>query len=217
MQADRWIDRVTSQRNHLPEIDELRSVEDELRSLIKAIQEAERELMPVQTAYDDASRESERLRKRESELAKALSSSTAAARDLSAIHGELDHLRELLAANEDRELDFLLAVEPLHDVVTALKARAQPCVERRRSSRTRLPRCKRPSTRSSFRFANSARKRRRCYLENCWRATTRRSCEWEPREPPKWTRDDATVVESRSPHSISIVGNRITRTLHGVP
>ena len=60
MEADRWIDRVTSQRSHLPEIAELASVETELRSLLIALREAEAELAPVRTAYDDAQRESER-------------------------------------------------------------------------------------------------------------------------------------------------------------
>ena len=38
MEADRWIDRVTAQRNHLPEMAELATVEEELRGLLEVAQ-----------------------------------------------------------------------------------------------------------------------------------------------------------------------------------
>jgi predicted nucleic acid-binding Zn-ribbon protein len=131
MEADRWIDRVNSQRNHLPEKGELAGVEVELRSLLKALQEAQGNLDPVQRVYEGAAAETARLRKRESELAKTLAVSTANARELGVIHKELDHVRELLEVCEDRELELLLALEPLEEVVAALRAKAQPNVARR--------------------------------------------------------------------------------------
>ena len=131
MEADRWIDRVTSQRSHLPEIAELASVETELRSLLAALREAQSALDPVQSAYDDAQRESERLNRRASELATTLASSTANARDLGAMHKELDHIRTLTSSAEDRELEYLVAIEPLEATVAAIKERAQPLVARR--------------------------------------------------------------------------------------
>jgi predicted nucleic acid-binding Zn-ribbon protein len=131
MEADRWIDRVTAQRNHLPEMAELVSVEEELRALLKALNEAQAVLTPVRTAYDDAQRESGRLRTRAEGLDKTLSASTANARELAALQGELVHVRELLARSEDRELDYLIEVEPLDEVVNAVKAKAQPQVTRR--------------------------------------------------------------------------------------
>lgn len=131
MQADRWIDRVTSQRNHLPEKTELATVEGELRALLKALQEAQGELDPIRRAYDDAAAQAERLRKREGDLAAALATSTANARELAALQTELDHVRELLGASEDRELEYLIALEPLDEVIAALRAKAQPEVARR--------------------------------------------------------------------------------------
>jgi len=131
MQADRWIDRVTSQRAHLPEKAELATLEDELRALLKAIQEAQSELEPVRLAYERASAEGERLRKREHDLAATLATSTASARELGAMNTELDRVRELLGASEDRELELMLTLEPLEDVVVALRAKAQPDVARR--------------------------------------------------------------------------------------
>ena len=93
MEADRWIDRVTSQRSHLPEIAELASVEGELTSLLGALREAQAELDPVRSAYDDAQREAQRLGARASDLNATLSASSANARELAALHKELDHVR----------------------------------------------------------------------------------------------------------------------------
>lgn len=130
-EADRWIDRVAAQRNHLPEMAELVSVEEELRGLLKALNEAQAVLAPVQSAYEDAQRESGRLRTRAESLDSTLSASTANARELAALQGELAHVRELLARSEDRELDYLIELEPLDEVVNAVKAKAQPQVTRR--------------------------------------------------------------------------------------
>jgi hypothetical protein len=131
MDADRWIDRVGSQRSHLPEIAELSSVETELRSLMKALQEAQAAQAPVRTAYEDSAAEAERLRTRSVDLERTLGSSTANARELAALQTELDHVRELLSRVEDRELEFLLAVEPLDETIQAVKSQAQPMVARR--------------------------------------------------------------------------------------
>jgi predicted nucleic acid-binding Zn-ribbon protein len=131
MEADRWIDRMSAQRNHLPEMAELATVEDELRGLVKALNEAQAQLAPVRTAYEDAQRESGRLRTRAEGLDATLGSSTANARELAALQNELVHVRELLARSEDLELGYLIDVEPLDEVVTAIKTKAQPLVTRR--------------------------------------------------------------------------------------
>jgi predicted nucleic acid-binding Zn-ribbon protein len=131
MEADRWIDRVRAQRGHLPEMAELTTVEEELRGLLKALNEAQAALTPVRAAYDDAQRESGRLRARAEGLDATLSSSTANARELAALQHEVAHVRELLARSEDQELDYLIEVEPLDEVVNAIKAKAQPQVARR--------------------------------------------------------------------------------------
>lgn len=131
MEADRWIDRVGAQRTHLPEIAELTTVEDELRGLAKALQEAQAAQAPVRIAYEDAMKEAERLRRRAKDLETTLGASTANARELTALQRELEHVRELLERADDAELEFLLAVEPLDELVVAIKARAQPAAHRR--------------------------------------------------------------------------------------
>ncbi len=131
MEADRWIERVFSQRNHLPELSELADLEVELRELVKALQEAQGAALPVRGAYDDAHAEAARLRSRANDLEKTLASSTANARELGALQKELEHVRELLERSEDRELEYLVALEPLEETVQAIKERAQPGMARR--------------------------------------------------------------------------------------
>ena len=97
MEADRWIDRVRSQKTHLPEIAELTDLEAELRALLKDLHEAESSLAPVKTDFEAVDAESRRLRTRAKDLDDALNSSTASSRELSAIQGELTHVRTLLA------------------------------------------------------------------------------------------------------------------------
>jgi hypothetical protein len=130
-EADRWIDRVHSQKTHLPEIAELTALEAELRGLLKDLRDAEGALAPVKANLDTVATVSQRLRTRAKDLDDALSSSTASARELSAIQGELIHVRTLLAESEDRELDLLIALEPAEARVESVKQLAQPGVRRR--------------------------------------------------------------------------------------
>jgi uncharacterized protein len=131
MEADRWIDRVNSQRTHLPEIAELEELEKELRRLLGELHEAESALAPVKAAYDAASGESRRLKTRAGDLDATLSTSTANARELNALQVELTHLRSLLGESEDRELELLVELEPLEERVRSIKDAAQPGVQRR--------------------------------------------------------------------------------------
>ena len=131
MEADRWIDRVAAQRSHRPEMAELATLETELRALVASLALAQASLAPVQTAYENARRESERVRVRRGEIENALSISTANARELATLQHELEHLGELLAVAEDRELDLLVELEPHEHEVVALRSRAQPQTVRR--------------------------------------------------------------------------------------
>jgi uncharacterized protein len=131
MEADRWIDRVRSQKTHLPESAELSVLEAELRSLLKDLHDAETALAPLKTDFDAVDSESRRLRNRAKDLDDALNASTASSRELSAIQGELTHVRTLLAEIEDRELALLESLEPAESRIEAIKQFAQPGVRRR--------------------------------------------------------------------------------------
>jgi hypothetical protein len=131
MEADRWIDRVSSQKTHLPEIAELAALEGELRGLLKDLHEAEARLVPVKSDYENVARGSLRLKGRASDLDATLATSTANARELTALQSELTHVRALLSASEDRELELLLELEPREGDIESIKRRAQPGVTRR--------------------------------------------------------------------------------------
>ncbi len=131
MEADRWIERVRSQRTHLSEVVELAALEAELRGLLGELRAAEAEIAPLVKDRDAVASESLRLRKRANDLDGALSSSTANARELSALQNELTHVRQLLEASEDRELELLVELEPKEAAIKAIKHRAQPGVARR--------------------------------------------------------------------------------------
>ncbi|HEY1824641.1 MAG TPA: C4-type zinc ribbon domain-containing protein [Acidimicrobiales bacterium] len=131
MEADRWMERVRAQRTHLPEIAELAELEAQLRGQLSSLREAEALLTPVLARSRALEAESERLRLRAKDLDDALSSSTAGARELSAIQGELGHVRELLSRSEDVEIELLEESEPLAARIEEIKASAQPGVHRR--------------------------------------------------------------------------------------
>jgi predicted nucleic acid-binding Zn-ribbon protein len=131
MEADRWIERVRAQTTHLPELAELATLEAELRALLGELRAAEAEIAPLAGQRDVAAAESLRLRKRAHDLDSALSSSTANARELSAMQGELTHVRQLLDTSEDRELELLVELEPREAAIEDIKHRAQPGVARR--------------------------------------------------------------------------------------
>jgi len=132
MEADRWIERVSARRTHLPESEELAQLESELRGLQRSLLEIEAVAGPLKSAYDEVARESSRLKSRANDLDATLSASTANARELSALEKELSHVRMLWSESEDRELELLLEVDPREAEIASLKARAQPGVLRRR-------------------------------------------------------------------------------------
>ena len=131
MEADRWVERVIAQRNHLPEMAELALLEEELRSLVASLKQAQVDQAPIQKKYSELQDGAEKLRKRSHDIQAKLDSSTANARELSALQTEIEHVRELLSKAEDLELEAFLELEPLDQSVENIKAAAQPKLERR--------------------------------------------------------------------------------------
>jgi len=130
-EADRWIERVIAQREHLPELTELATVESELRGLLAALNEAQASAQPVRERYQNAQAVSAKLAARARDLAASLDSAGASARELAAVQHELEQVRARLSEAEDEELGALLELEPLDDTIAAVKERAQPQVEHR--------------------------------------------------------------------------------------
>ena len=130
-EADRWIERVIAQREHLAELEELATLETELRSLLAALQEAQSSAEPVRRAYVAAQETAQRHLVRVGDLQKALAISTGSPRELTAMQRELEQVRERVTAAEDEELNLMLELEPFDETIAAIKARAQPGVARR--------------------------------------------------------------------------------------
>jgi hypothetical protein len=135
LDADRWIERVHAQREHLPELAELATLEGELRALLAALQEAQATAAPVRAAYLTAQEAARRHLARAHDLEGALATSTGSARELSAMTHELEQVRAHVRDAEDEELNRLLELEPLDEAVAAIKERAQPGVARREELR----------------------------------------------------------------------------------
>ena len=135
LDADRWIERVVAQREHLPELAELATVEGELRSLLGALQEAQGSAEPVRRAYETARESASKLLGRAQDLERALATSTGSSRELAAMQHELEQVRSRVSAAEDDELNLLLELEPLEETIAAIKERAQPGVARREALR----------------------------------------------------------------------------------
>ncbi len=135
LDADRWIDRVCAQRDHLPEAAELLELEDRLRTMANTLRTLEAIRVPLAHAFEDATAQADTLRRRRDALAVRLAAPSSNAKELTVLDTEMKHLSELLSGAEDSEVLALLEVEPVEAEVVELKASAAPLVERRSSLR----------------------------------------------------------------------------------
>jgi predicted nucleic acid-binding Zn-ribbon protein len=130
-EADRFLDRLKSQRDHLPESADLIEVEGALRVLAQRLAEVEAERRPTRDAFQDAESRAESLHARRREVEERLTASIGPARELAALQTELERLTTALSEAEDQEVALLLELEPLEEVATSIRTEAQPLVERR--------------------------------------------------------------------------------------
>ncbi len=135
MEADRWIDRVSAQRDHLPEAEELAALEAELRGEVGAIRDAEGALAPLRAAYDEVATRADRVQQRRRELETALASSTGGARDLSAMHHELESVSAQGDVADEEALGLLETLEEHDAVVKRLRHEIRPKLARREELR----------------------------------------------------------------------------------
>ena len=131
MEADRWVDRVHSQRDHLPELQELVAVEQELRGFAAQLSSLESERRPARDKFNEAADRASSLRQRRGDLELRLQNATAPARELTPMQTELERLTKSLNDAEDREIALLMDLEPLDEAVTDVRSRAAPLAHRR--------------------------------------------------------------------------------------
>ena len=72
VEADRWIERVRAQRDHLPERTELADVEGELRQLLADLKAAQAVLDPAAASLEVARQQTAALEQRAAQLAAAV-------------------------------------------------------------------------------------------------------------------------------------------------
>ena len=129
--ADRWIDRLTQQRGHLPESVELAAVEDELRRRVAELKVRESARANAAAALEQSQQRSEPLRQRLATLRAAARSATGGSRDLVALEKEITHVASDVARYDDQELILMESLEPLEAAVRDLKHETQPLIATR--------------------------------------------------------------------------------------
>jgi hypothetical protein len=131
VEADRWIERVVHQRDHLPEAQHLSEIEATLRAMVTSLKEVEAELAPLEAGFSEAEGEAGRLRQRLAQVSARLNADGTAAKDLAVLQREVDHIKEILSHAEDREVETLLAVEPVREIVANIREGARPLMSER--------------------------------------------------------------------------------------
>jgi predicted nucleic acid-binding Zn-ribbon protein len=131
LEADRWLDKVLSQRSHLPELVALRELDARLTQLSADLRAAEALRAPLAEEFRLATEQADTLRRRRDELTRRINAPSTAAKDVAALDVELRHLDDIVSAAEDREVEALLAVEPAEETVATIKAEGSPLVHQR--------------------------------------------------------------------------------------
>ena len=138
MEADRWIDRVISQRDHLPESEELANLEGQLRIEVVAIRDAESAVAPMRATYEEVAARADRIQRRRRELETALAASTSGARDLAAMQHELESISAQGAEADEEALGLLESIEERDSFVERLRRDIKPKLARREEFRSTI-------------------------------------------------------------------------------
>ena len=136
MEADRWIDRVIAQRDHLPEAGELTVLEGQLRGEVSAIRDAEGVVAPLRASYEDVAARADRIQRRRRELETALATSTSGARDLAAMQHELQSIAAQGDLADEEALELLESIEQHDNSIGQLREQIKPKLARREALRS---------------------------------------------------------------------------------
>lgn len=131
MEADRWIDRVRAQREHLPESAELSELEDQLRAMVRRLADLEKQAVPLRAKYDEAATSATKFRDRAHLLQERLSDVNTSPKDLAALQHEVEQVQDKLSVAEDAEVTLFLELGPLDEAIQAVREEAKPLGARR--------------------------------------------------------------------------------------
>jgi len=135
IEADQWIERVRAQKLQLPEVEELRLLETEMKGLASDLTARAEVLAPLKQDLAAVSAKVTALTSRQAELERRLVAPSATPKELVALQGELEHLVTELQALENNEIELFLGVQPLEEEMVALSIKAKERVTRRQELR----------------------------------------------------------------------------------
>ena len=135
---DTSLDQLRHRHRTLPERTALRQLEDELVALERRRDDVQTQLKVVVARQEEAERETESAVKRIAEIDKRMRSGAVAARDLTAMQTEIDHLHDRQRGFEDQTLEAMEEREPLETLLAELDEQRRSLDERSAGARVAL-------------------------------------------------------------------------------
>ena len=135
---DTSLDQLRHRKRTLPERAALKNLEDELAALESQRADVQTQLDAITARQQESERETEATVKRIGEIDTRMRSGAVAARDLTAMQTEIDHLQERQRDLEDRTLEAMEEREPLETILSDLNDKAGSLDERSVSARAAL-------------------------------------------------------------------------------
>ena len=135
---DTALEQLRHRRRTLPERVALQELEDELAALERQRDDVSAQLAAVTSRQEESERETAATVKRIGDIDARMRSGSVAARDLTAMQTEIDHLQARQRELEDRTLEAMEEREPLETLLADLDARRASLDERASSARLTL-------------------------------------------------------------------------------
>lgn len=135
---DTALDQLRHRRRTLPERTELQELEDELAGLERQRHDVLAQLEAIEARQRESERETEATVKRIGEIDARMRTGGIAARDLTAMQTEIDHLNARQRELEDRTLEAMEEREPLDTIFADLDSKRASLDERAAAARLAL-------------------------------------------------------------------------------
>ena len=135
---DTNLDQLRHRRRTLPERASLAQLEDELAALERQRGDVQTQLDAIAARQQESERETEATVKRIGEIDARMRTGGVAARDLTAMQGEIDHLQARQRELEDRTLEAMEEREPVETILADLDAQRVTLDERAMATRAAL-------------------------------------------------------------------------------
>lgn len=135
---DTTLDQLRHRKNTLPERAALQQLEDELSALEQQRQDVLAQIDVITARQEETERETEATVKRIGEIDARMRSGTMAARDLTAMQTEIDHLQQRRRDLDDRTLEAMEEREPVETILADIDERRMALDDRAGQARVAL-------------------------------------------------------------------------------